>query len=86
MGSFVMVGGASWYFLKGATRVWRASRCACVPALAGRILAFHGDRHATQVAHRHAKFAAMEGVLDRKGAPLISSRFPDGEGSPSPRL
>jgi cytochrome d ubiquinol oxidase subunit I len=81
MGAFLMVGVASWYFLRGrGGDVARASlRLGTVAAFVSVALVFvTGDRHARQVAHTQpAKFAAMEGLYSTApGAPLILFALP----------
>ena len=84
VGSFVMVGVAAWYVLKGrhldvARRSLKLGLTVAIVASLGMFLT--GDSHARQVANTQpAKFAAMNGLFaTEQGVPMIIFAFPPSE-------
>ncbi|HEX6140821.1 MAG TPA: cytochrome ubiquinol oxidase subunit I [Candidatus Limnocylindria bacterium] len=94
VGSFVVVGIAAWYLLRGRGRDVASGslRIGLALAVVASVLMFvTGDTHARQVATTQpAKFAAMQGLYSTtEGAPLIVFSLPpnaDGTGSAGPEL
>jgi len=88
VGSFVMVGIAAWYVLRGRHLdvARRSLKLGLVVALVSSIGMFlTGDTHSRQVADTQpVKFAAMNGLFEAtSGVPMILFAFPPSQDGPS---
>ena len=85
-GSFLVVGIAAWYLLRGRHRDVALASIKLglgVAVVASALMFLTGDTHARQVAETQpAKFAAMQGLYDTTtGAPMVIFSLPPTEGA-----